>query len=321
MQYDVEANRPMTDPDVDDDERPTQETDPDDGNEVVAEYSVVEESVVAEPDEQAAATDPRGGDENVWQGVQPEEGNEAVSDDLVAEDVTEDTHPTNVQPVSPDLGGVQPVDPDMGTGEPVDPEHGTDTPADPELADTGLDESDVEGAGPDEADVLGAATDEAHDAARTDETSLDTQSDEAVVVTPDEGAVDTDHDGSLDTAVEPATDVSVDEHTDTELLGAVAAGATGVAAADAADTTESGEEVDPLRARWHEAQHLFVDDPAQAVHEAATLLQEAAELASSKIHGQMSGDADDRPDTEQLRVAMQRYHEAFDLLMDISAEG
>jgi hypothetical protein len=254
MQYDDRTNR-TTDPDMDDADRPVPQPDPDeragsdDGGEALAEYSVVDESVVDEPDEQADDSDARGGSDQVWQGVQPVEGSEAVSEDPVTEDVGEDIHPTNVQPVSPDLGGVQPVDPDLGTGEPVDESVdrgqpvdesvdsgdpvdeivGTDVPEDSELASTGLDETDTDGLAP--------------------------------------------------------------------------------------------EEDDPLRARWHEAQHLFVDDPAGAVHEAAALVREAAEQASSatKVESGTDAGGQSSSDTEWLRVSMQRYHEAFELLVGISS--
>jgi len=60
MQYDDGANR-TTDSDLDD-----------------ADRSAIDESEVAQPDEQAAATDARGGSDKVWQGVQPVGGTEAV---------------------------------------------------------------------------------------------------------------------------------------------------------------------------------------------------------------------------------------------------
>ena len=251
MQYDDGANR-TTDSDADDADRSGPQPDPehagsDDGGEALAEYSVVEESVVEEPDEQAAATDPRGGSDDVWQGVQSAEGTEAVSEDPVTEDVVQDTHPTNVQPVTPDLGGVQPVDPDLGTGESVGDSSGTSTSEDPELTAAGLDETDTEGSGPGAGDTA-AAVDPAETAARTD-----------------------------------------------------------------------GD--DPLRARWHQAQHLFVDDPSGAVRKAAGLVQEAADRATSATDG---GSGTDRgpqhsPDTERLRITMQHYHEAFELLIGISS--
>ncbi|MGH8835612.1 MAG: hypothetical protein ACRDWG_11565 [Actinomycetes bacterium] len=285
MQYDDQANR-TTDPDVDDTDATVpqpdreQSADSDYGNEALAEYPVVEESVVEAPDEQAAATDPRGGSDRggsdeAWQGVQPVDGTEAVSEDPVAEDIADNTHPTNVQPVTPDLGGVQPVDPDLGTGESVDDSSGTDTPEDPELAAAGLDETDTEGSGP--------------------------------------GTVRTNPD--ID-----RTDATVDrKDADIDPSDAATAGAVGGTAA-AAGTTQTAARTDnddPLRARWHEAQHLFVDDPAKAVHEAAALVQAAAEQASSATHegsGTESGS-----DTEWLRITMQRYHEAFELLIGISS--
>jgi hypothetical protein len=266
MQYDDGANR-TTDSDLDD-----------------ADRSAIDESEVAQPDDQAAATDARGGSNKVWQGVQPVGGTEAVSEDPVTEDVAEDTHPTNVQPVTPDLGGIQPVDPDLGTGESVDDSSGTDTPEDPELAATGLDETDTKGSGPG-----------------------------TVRINRDDDWTDSDADRS-DVDIDPndentdRTDVNIhpgDEDVDTSTT------------AGSAETVGGRDDDDGLRARWREAQHRFVDDPAGAVHEAAALVRAAAERASSAtLEG---SDTQSDPDTEWRRIMMQRYHEAFDLLVGISS--
>jgi len=53
------------------------------------------------------------------------------------------------------------------------------------------------------------------------------------------------------------------------------------------------------------------------VHEAAALVQEAAEQASAAVHDASASDG--TPDTEQLRVTMQHFHEVFDALMGIAS--
>jgi hypothetical protein len=266
MQYDDGANR-TTESDLDD-----------------ADRSAIDESEVAQPDEQAAATDARGGSDKVWQGVQPVGGTEAVSEDPVTEDVAEDTHPTNVQPVTPDLGGIQPVDPDLGTGESVDDSSGTDTPEDPELAATGLDETDTEGSGPGTLRI------------NRDNDWTDSDADRSDVdIDPNDGNVD-----RTDVDSHPS-----DEDVDTTTT------------ADSAETVGGRDDDDGLRAQWREAQQRFVDDPAGAVHEAAALVRAAAERASSATRE--GSDTQSGSDTEWRRIMMQRYHEAFDLLVGISS--
>jgi hypothetical protein len=266
MQYDDGANR-TTESDLDD-----------------ADRSAIDESEVAQPDEQAAATDARGGSDKVWQGVQPVGGTEAVSEDPVTEDVAEDTHPTNVQPVTPDLGGIQPVDPDLGTGESVDDSSGTDTPEDPELAAAGLDETDTEGSGPGTLRI------------NRDNDWTDSDADRSDVdIDPNDGNVD-----RTDVDSHPS-----DEDVDTTTT------------ADSAETVGGRDDDDGLRAQWREAQQRFVDDPAGAVHEAAALVRAAAERASSATRE--GSDTQSGSDTEWRRIMMQRYHEAFDLLVGISS--
>jgi hypothetical protein len=57
------------------------------------------------------------------------------------------------------------------------------------------------------------------------------------------------------------------------------------------------------------------------VHEAAALVREAAEQASSatKVESGTDAGGQSSSDTEWLRVSMQRYHEAFELLVGISS--
>jgi len=292
MQYD-DPHRPLTDPETD--ESGQQTADADDAP--VAEYTVVDETPVEDVDtEDVDAEAARNDDGTVSAGdttyTDPDDeplAADAVTEDPVSEEITEDTHPANVQPLTPDLGGVQPADPDLGTGEPVDPDAGT------EPYDEGTD-----------ADVT--------DADMTD----------AEVADIDTEAADTDADGRLDNAAADADSEPIDsEQTDTELVAAGAAASASASAAGAGTApdylatpaTEYGR--DPLRDRWHTAQHLFVDDPSQAVHEAAALVQEAAEQASAAVHDASASDG--TPDTEQLRVTMQHFHEVFDALMGIAS--
>ena len=87
-----------------------------------------------------------------------------------------------------------------------------------------------------------------------------------------------------------------------------------------------------LRARWQRAQSGFVDDPAQAVGEAADLVEQTAQALVGALRQRQrqlrdqwkrgpaedSADTDttaqDVPDTEHLRLMMQRYRALFNQL-------
>lgn len=61
--------------------------------------------------------------------------------------------------------------------------------------------------------------------------------------------------------------------------------------------------------RWHELQSRFVDDPVAAVREAAGLLDEALDDLRRSIPQDSDGGS-----TEQLRLAFQRYRDAYQSL-------
>jgi hypothetical protein len=72
--------------------------------------------------------------------------------------------------------------------------------------------------------------------------------------------------------------------------------------------------------RWSEAQGRFVDDPRGAVHDADQLVSEVVEVLSRgfterKAALEQQWSSDGRPDTEQLRQALQRYRLFFSRLL------
>jgi hypothetical protein len=81
-----------------------------------------------------------------------------------------------------------------------------------------------------------------------------------------------------------------------------------------------GREVAELRQRWIDIQASFVDEPRKAVEEADSLvaltMKRLAEMFAderSKLEGQW--DRGDQVSTEELRVALLRYHSFFDRLL------
>lgn len=76
-----------------------------------------------------------------------------------------------------------------------------------------------------------------------------------------------------------------------------------------------------FRDRWREVQLRFVDDPPAAVRDAEALVTDATdELAAviaaqrDDLAGWRSGEGDD---TEDLRVAIRRYREFLDRVLDL----
>jgi hypothetical protein len=87
-----------------------------------------------------------------------------------------------------------------------------------------------------------------------------------------------------------------------------------------------GAETDRLRIRWREVQLGFVDDPRQAVDDAAELVSLAVDRVASLLRDQVGALNDDRPsgdaggsepDTEGLRTLMQRYHALLDRMLGV----
>lgn len=79
-----------------------------------------------------------------------------------------------------------------------------------------------------------------------------------------------------------------------------------------------------FRARWDEVQIGFVDDPLQAVKRADELVaQVMTSLAQtfarerSQLESFMAGKDDGGPNTENLRVALQRYRSFFQRLLTL----
>ena len=77
-----------------------------------------------------------------------------------------------------------------------------------------------------------------------------------------------------------------------------------------------------LRSRWQELQLRFVDDPRGVVNEAQSLVAEAVQSLTTALTDQQN-DLDGlasggNGDTEQLRVALQRYREFFDRVLGYS---
>jgi hypothetical protein len=77
-----------------------------------------------------------------------------------------------------------------------------------------------------------------------------------------------------------------------------------------------------FRARWDEVQIGFVDDPLQAVKQAdelvaqvMTSLAETFARERSQLESFMAGKGDGGPNTENLRVALQRYRSFFQRLL------
>jgi hypothetical protein len=79
-----------------------------------------------------------------------------------------------------------------------------------------------------------------------------------------------------------------------------------------------------FRAHWDEVQIGFVDDPQQAVKRADELVAQvmnslAASFARerSQLEAFMAGQGDGGPNTENLRVALQRYRSFFQRLLTL----
>jgi hypothetical protein len=79
-----------------------------------------------------------------------------------------------------------------------------------------------------------------------------------------------------------------------------------------------------FRARWDEVQIGFVDDPLQSVKRAdelvaqvMTSLAETFARERSQLESFMAGKGDGGPNTENLRVALQRYRSFFQRLLTL----
>ncbi len=87
-----------------------------------------------------------------------------------------------------------------------------------------------------------------------------------------------------------------------------------------------GAETDRLKIRWREVQLGFVDDPRQAVDDAAEVVSLAVNQVASTLRDQVgaldadrsTGNANDgESDTERLRTLMRRYHALLDRMLAV----
>jgi hypothetical protein len=144
------------------------------------------------------------------------------------------------------------------------------------------------------------------------------EDDDAAVADADRAAADVDDDEIGDTADEAAADdgtADVGGERDELMPGDMDAELT----AEPIGTLWSSETAGELRGRWQELQLRFVDDPRGVVTEAQSLVGEAVEGLTTSLTDQQreldgwasGGDGE----TEQLRVALQRYRDFFDRVL------
>jgi len=82
------------------------------------------------------------------------------------------------------------------------------------------------------------------------------------------------------------------------------------------------EEHTGFRTRWTSIQSGFVDEPRNAVEEAdalvASVMKRLAEVfAEERRHLEEHWEKSDRVSTEELRIAMRRYHSFFERLLAV----
>lgn len=93
-----------------------------------------------------------------------------------------------------------------------------------------------------------------------------------------------------------------------------------VAAPDEAIALLDDEQADAFLDRWRDVQSRFVDDPQGAVRDGdslvAELMQSLAERFSAHKRAlELQWQQGDEPETEDLRVALQRYRSFFQRLL------
>ncbi len=81
-----------------------------------------------------------------------------------------------------------------------------------------------------------------------------------------------------------------------------------------------GERLDTLQDRWDEIQASFVDDPRAAVKDAHAMVGELVDDLTKTFTRERDSleeewSNDRQPDTEALRVALQRYRSFFNRLL------
>jgi hypothetical protein len=79
------------------------------------------------------------------------------------------------------------------------------------------------------------------------------------------------------------------------------------------------QDVSRFREQWRDLQAGFVDEPRGAVREADTLVSQMMDALTAQLTEQkraLQGESD-ATDTEQLRVALQRYRSLFDQMLQV----
>jgi hypothetical protein len=184
---------------------------------------------------------------------------------------------------------------------------------------------DDERPAPDEAMVDSTAT--AADASVIDKPA-DQRVDEPTDERVDEPA-DQRVDEPTDERVDEPADQRVDERVDDQShMDRPATDGTGQALAPGDVEAEPVRDLWPenavagLRDRWRDIQLRFVDDPASAARDADSLVGEAIDNLTMSLGDQRTElarwqQSDSTDDTEQLRVAVQRYRGFLDKLLDL----
>lgn len=80
------------------------------------------------------------------------------------------------------------------------------------------------------------------------------------------------------------------------------------------------DRMEDLRGRWDEIQAEFVDDPRASVKEAHAMVAEIVNELTERFTSERASlesqwNRDEQPDTEDLRVALQRYRDFFNRLL------
>jgi hypothetical protein len=187
--------------------------------------------------------------------------------------------------------------------------------------------------------------------ARVDQPALDTTGDDTVVRPPtaddeptvyessaltertDEEPADTDETGRHAADEVPADEVAMDE-VEAEEVGAADRAAPepepaaasagmlpGAAPAAPVETLWGDGRSQEYRDRWREVQLLFVDEPRAAAEQAESLVSDVVEAFTAALSAQRDDLAGwqgaEKHDTEELRVAVRRYREFLNRLLDL----
>lgn len=80
------------------------------------------------------------------------------------------------------------------------------------------------------------------------------------------------------------------------------------------------DRMEDLRGRWDEIQAEFVDDPRASVKEAHAMVAEIVNELTDRFTNERASlesqwNRDEQPNTEALRIALQRYRDFFNRLL------